>query len=192
MAAAHVARQKEAARFPPPPYLIPTDKGLWPFYMWCVDTIVRLHPPAPNGAQDMIVAIDPVTRWVELGSVPHLTSYEVALWFHAEIVCRYGLPVVVQTDKGSEYKGEFDMYMRRNGVEHQFTATMNPRANGLVEHVNRVIKSALQRFAAKCPGRQVVGGARRHSKKFESPANQSLGLCPICPCIQSPSTARDT
>ena len=65
----------------------------------------------------MIVAIDPVTRWVELGSVPHLTSHEVALWFHAEIVCRYGLPVVVRTDKGSEYKGEFDMYMRRNGVE---------------------------------------------------------------------------
>ena len=42
------------------------------------------------------------------------------------------------------------MYMRTNGVEHQFTATMNPRANGLVEHMNRIIKSALWRFAAKC------------------------------------------
>ena len=86
----------------------------------------------------MIVAVDPVIRWVELGSVPHLTSHKVALWFHAEIVCRYGLPVVVQTDKGSEYKGEFDMYMHRNGVEHQFTATMNPHANGLIERVNSV------------------------------------------------------
>ena len=136
MAAAHVARQKEAARFPPPPYLIPTDKGVRPFYMWCVDTIVRLHPPAPNGAQDVVVAINPTTRWVELGSVPHLTSHEVALWFHSEIVCRYGLPMVVRTDKGSEYKGEFDMYMRRLGVEHRFTATMNPIVNGLVEHIN--------------------------------------------------------
>ena len=86
-----------------------------------------------------------------MGSVPHLTSHEVALWFHAEIVCRYGLPVVVRTDKGSKYKGEFDMYMRRNGVEHQFMAAVNTCANGLVEHVNRVIKSALWRFAAKCP-----------------------------------------
>ena len=59
--------------------------------------------------------------------------------------------MVVQTDKGSEYKGEFDMYMHRNRVEHQFIATMNPHANGLVECVNRVIKSALQRLAAKCP-----------------------------------------
>ena len=65
----------------------------------------------------MAVAFDPVTRWVELGSVPHFTSHEVALWFYAEIVCRYGFPVVVQIDKVSEYKGEFDMYMRRNGVE---------------------------------------------------------------------------
>ena len=103
MAAAHVARQKEAPRFPPLPYFIPMYKELPSFYMWCVDTIVRLHPPAPNGAQDVIVAIDPVTRWVELGSVPHLMSHKVALWFHAEIVCRYGLPVIVQTDKGSEY-----------------------------------------------------------------------------------------
>ena len=114
-------------------------------------------------------------------------SHEVALWFHVESVCRYRLPVVVQTDKGSEYKGEFDMYMRRNGVEHRFTATMNPRANGLVERVNRVTKSSLRRS-----GRQVVESARRHGKKFKGPADESFGLCPIHPCIQSPSTTRNT
>ena len=86
-----------------------------------------------------------------MGSVPYLTSHKVDLWFHVEIVCRYGFLVVVQTDKGSEYKGEFDMYMHRNGVEHQFIATMNPCANGLVEHMKRVIKSALQRFETKYP-----------------------------------------
>ena len=59
--------------------------------------------------------------------------------------------MVVRTDKGIEYKGEFDMYIRRNGVEYRFTATMIPHTNGLVEHANRVIKSALWRFAAKCP-----------------------------------------
>ena len=85
-----------------------------------MDTIVRLHLHQMGCKINryVVVAIDPVTRWVELGSVLHLTSHKVALWFHAEIVCRYGLPVVVRTDKGSEYKGEFDMYMCRNGVEH--------------------------------------------------------------------------
>ena len=187
MAAAHMAKQKEAALFSPPPYLIPTDKGLWPFYMWCVDTIVRLHPPAPNGAQDVIVAIDPVTRWVELGSVPHLMSHEVALWFHAEIVCRYGLPVVVQTDKGSEYKGEFDMYMRRNGVKHRFTATLNPRANGLVERVNRVIKSALCRFAAQCPeGKwwEVLGDVARSLRVLTT---RALGYAPYVHVFKAPA-----
>ena len=176
--AAHIARQKEAAKFPSPPYLIPTDKGARPFQMWCVDTIVRLSPPAPNGAQDVVVAVDPTTRWVELGAVPHLTSHEVTIWFHTEIVCRYGLPCVVRSDKGGEYKGEFDRYMRRNGVQHRFTSTMNPRANGLVERVNRIIKSALRRFASECPNGkwwEVLGDIARSLRVLPT---RALGYAP--------------
>ena len=51
--------------------------------------------------------------------------------------------MVVQIDKGSKYKGELDMYICKNGVEHSFIAPMKARANALVEHVNRVIKNTL-------------------------------------------------
>ena len=130
---------------------MPTDKGARPFMCWCIDTIVRLSPPAPNGAQDVLVCIDPFSRWIEIGAIPNLNSHEVAQWFHNEIVCRYGLPLIVRSDKGSKYKGEFDSYLRANGVDHRFTATMNPRSNGLVERANRIIKSALRRSAGACP-----------------------------------------
>ena len=90
-----------------------------------------------------MVYIDLFSRWIEIGALPSLNSHEVAKWFFNEIVCRYGLPLIVWSNKGSEYKGKFASYLIINGVDHCFTATMNPRSNGLFERANRVIKSAL-------------------------------------------------
>ena len=91
------------------------------------------------------------SHWIEIGALPSLNSHEVAKWFHNEIVCRYGLPLIVWSDKGSKYKGKFDAYLRTNGVDCCFTVTMNPTSNGLVERANRVIKSALRCVAKTCP-----------------------------------------
>lgn len=126
-------RQREGALFKPPPYLYPTERPFGPFRLWCVDTIVRLTPSAPDGSQDVVVAVDPFTRWVEVGRVPNLDSHQTALWFHEQIVCRYGVPVVVRSDRGTEYRGEFDAYLRRQGIQHRLISTAHPRANGLVE-----------------------------------------------------------
>ena len=98
-----------------------------------------------------MVCINPFSRWLEIGALPSLNSHEVAQWFHNEIVCRYGLSLIVWSDKGSKYKGEFYAYLRINGVDLGFMATMKPRSNGLVEHANRVTKSALRCFAEACP-----------------------------------------
>ena len=70
-----------------------------------------MKPHAPDGAKDMIVAVDPFTKWVECAPIPHLNSHEVAVWFHIYIVCRFGLPALVRTDRGTEYRGEFDEYL---------------------------------------------------------------------------------
>ena len=55
---------------------------------------------------------------------------------------------------------------------------MNPRANGLVERVNRVIKSALRRFAAECPeGKwwEVLGDIARSLRVLPT---RALGYAP--------------
>lgn len=73
--------------------------------------MTNLVPAAPDGAQNVIIAIDPYTKWAEAGPVPHLNAHEVAVWFHKEVVCRYGVPAVVRTDRGSEYRGRFARYL---------------------------------------------------------------------------------
>ena len=125
-----LAAQKEKAKFKPARYLYPTEKAAAPFRIWCIDTIVGLKPAAPDGATDVLVAVDPFTKWVEAGAVPTLNSHETAFWFHREITCRYGIPAVVRSDKGLEFQGEFANYLKRYGVLQRTIATMNPRANG--------------------------------------------------------------
>ena len=139
------------ARFLSPPYLLTTERGAGPFRIWAVDTIVSLTPAAPDGLQWVIVTVDPFTRWVKMGCIPTLTSHDTATWFHENITCRFGLPCMVRTDRGSEYRGEFDQYMQANGVHHRLISTEHPRANGLVERQNRTIKAAIRKFLAHCP-----------------------------------------
>ena len=112
----NMASQVERANFKQPPYLHPAEKGGAPFRIWCVDTIVNLVPPAPSGATSLIVAIDPFSKWVESGLLPELNSLETANWFHNKVVCRYGLPAIVRTDRGTEYAGQFKWYLKYNGI----------------------------------------------------------------------------
>ena len=98
VAKACMGRRRENVRFPPPPFLHPAEKPAAPFRVWCLDSAVNFTPPAPDGATDVILAVDPFTKWVEIGTVPTLNSWEVAEWFHREVVCRYGVPARVRTD----------------------------------------------------------------------------------------------
>lgn len=56
--------------------------------------------------------MDPFTKWIEAGTVPTKNAFETAIWFHREVVCRYGLPSVVRSDRGTEYSGVFDGYLK--------------------------------------------------------------------------------
>ena len=79
------------------------------------------------------------------------------------------------------------MYMRRNGVEHRFMATMNPRANVLVERVNRVIKSTLQRFAAKCPEGKWWEVLEEIARSLRVLTMRALGYAPYIHVFKAPA-----
>lgn len=66
---------------------------------------------SPDGADHIIVAVDPFTKWVEASPISK-DSHNTANWFHKEIICRYGVPTVVRSDRGTEYSGEFDLYLK--------------------------------------------------------------------------------
>ena len=108
--------QVEGARFPLPPYLKPCEKAGGPFWIWAIDVIVRVRPVGPGGISHIIVAVCVFTKWVEIGAIASVDAATVRKWFHGNIVCRYGVPGMVRTDGGAEFKGEFHSYLREVGV----------------------------------------------------------------------------
>ena len=60
-----------------PLYLLPTEKGAALFRLWCLELIADLKPPVPNRLMDIIVAVDPFTRWMEIATLPTRSSADL-------------------------------------------------------------------------------------------------------------------
>lgn len=87
-----------------------------------------------------ITAIDIVTRFAWCKLTTSLSSKQATLAL-ADFIGKYEyLPRAVQTDNGSEFMGEFDMYLEKKGVKHEFIYPRSPRINGVVERFNRTIQ----------------------------------------------------
>ena len=46
---------------------------------------------------------------------------------------------VVRTDNGGEYRGQFEMYCKTQGIKLEYTVPKTPELNGLAERMNRTI-----------------------------------------------------
>ena len=57
------------------------------------------------------------TKWVEIGAIASVDAAMVRRCFHKNIVYRYGVPGMVRTDGGAEFKGEFCSYLRGSRCE---------------------------------------------------------------------------
>jgi hypothetical protein len=99
-----------------------------------------------NGEVHAVVAVDPMTKWVEIGAIKDKSSSTIATWFHEAITCRYGPPAKVRSDQGTEFKGVFKTYLESIGCKQVLIYSAHPRANGLVERYNKVIKEGLRKF----------------------------------------------
>lgn len=71
---------------------------------------------------------------------------EVWDWFYSTILCRYGVPYVVRSDQGLEYKGEFKSSCTEWGIMKREASTQYPQANGQAERFVGLIKLALVKF----------------------------------------------
>ena len=46
----------------------------------------------------------------------------------------------VQTDNGKEFEGEFDRFLKKNGIVHFYNYPKSPRSNAYVERLNRTLE----------------------------------------------------
>ena len=104
-------------------------------------------PLTEQGNRYIIVFTDHFTKWVEAFAIPNQTAETVARIMETQIICRYGHPKILITDRGTNFmsavieKLNFEL-----GVKHSTTAAYHPQTNGITERFNRTLCEMLTMY----------------------------------------------
>ena len=119
-----------------------TERPPGPLEAWSID----LPGPIPadlDGYTYAAIAVDPFSKWVEIGALQSKRAFRVADWLHREIVARWGRPLMIRTDNGTEFAAEFHDLVSSLGIKVIKITPSNSRANGQAERMIRTFKSMI-------------------------------------------------
>ena len=118
----------------------------WPFSVWGIDIIRKISPKSSSGHEFILVTIDYFTKWVEATSYAKLNAVKVATFIISHIICRYGVPHELISDRGVHFRGDADILLQRYGIQHHKSSAYRPQTNGAVEAANKNIKRILRKM----------------------------------------------
>ena len=95
-----------------PPSKLHALTSPWPFLVWGIDIIGKISPKSSSGHEFILVAIDYFTKWVEATSYAKLNAAKVATFIKSHIICRYGVPHELISDRGVHFKVRLTLYYR--------------------------------------------------------------------------------
>lgn len=116
------------------------------FARWHLDFIGEL-PTTLKGNRWILMTVDYATNWPIARAVPVASQEAVADFIYEEIVLRFGCPVEILTDRGSNFcGGVVNHYTKRLQTEHKLTSAFHPRTNSKVERLNGIFKAMLRKY----------------------------------------------
>lgn len=119
-----------------------------PFERMGMDLIGPL-PKTYRGNKYILVMIDYLTKWVEAFALPKDTAEAVAEKFVEEVVCRFGAPEILLTDRGKQFLGKLMSQVNRLlGIRKENTTAYHPQTDGLVERFNHTLVDMLAKYVA--------------------------------------------
>ncbi|KAL6319909.1 hypothetical protein AAG906_036983 [Vitis piasezkii] len=118
--------------------------------LWGIKIIGKISSKSFNGHEFILVAIDYFTKWVEAASYARLTSFGVASFIISHIICRYGVPHRLISDRGVHFRVDVDTLLLRYGIQHHRLSVYRSQTNRAVEATNKNIKRILQRMIETC------------------------------------------
>ena len=87
------------------------------------------------------------TKFVEALACDNERADTAANFIFSNIICRYGAPQEILSDKGVAFTGEVMAILSKLcGISQKFTSGYHPQTNGLTERFNRTIQEVLSKF----------------------------------------------
>ncbi|CAF1356211.1 unnamed protein product [Didymodactylos carnosus] len=159
-----------------------------PWYTIGIDITGPL-PRIKRGNEYILVVVDYFTKWVELFPLQNTRSISIAQTLHDEVICRFGCPVRIISDNGSQFVSEiFEETLRLLQIEHRRTALYHPQTN-LSERINNTLKTMIAGYVdkdrsnwdIKLPQLAFAMRTAIHDSTGESPAFLMFGREPRLP-----------
>ena len=133
---------------------------------------------ANTGHQYLLNAVDFGTGMAVSVSLKR-RSWEAAVNLVEKIKYSFGKALRILTDNGSEFLSDkFEVYLKRNSIEHAYTTPGHPQTNGKVERYNSELTKRLQRL---CQDNSKEWDDNLNQARFAYLAhhNQRLGQSPF-------------
>jgi len=98
----------------------------------------------------ILVIMDTFTKWTEAIAIPSQDTTIVANALIDNFICRFGTPLQLHTDKGSNFESElFRKTCDLLGIDKTRTTSYRPQSNGAVERYNRTLTTMLTIYCEK-------------------------------------------
>ena len=97
-----------------------------------------------SGHEFILVAIDYFTKWVKVASYARLTSSGVVSFIRSHIICRYGVPHKLISNREVHFKVDIDTLLQRYDIQYHRSSVYRPQTNETIEVANKNIKKILR------------------------------------------------
>ena len=120
-----------------------------PFERISVD-ITGPFPHSARGHIYMVTVMDHFTKWAEAITLRNHTAGTVARALMQHVFSRFGFPLQLLTDRGSEFEGQlFTELCRHMEIDKLRTTAYRPAINGTVERYHRTLNSILGKIVSQ-------------------------------------------
>ena len=109
--------------------------------------VIGPFPMTPRNNRYILVVTESFTKWVEIFAIPDQTAATTANIILNEVIARYGSPLSIHSDLGSNYESQiFKELCKLMEVRKTRTSVRNPKGNGQVEKFNRTLVRMIKAY----------------------------------------------
>ena len=104
-------------------------------------------PTSNLGNKYILIVADYFSKWIEAFPMPNQEAHTVAELLVKEVVCRFGVPLLIHSDQGRNFESAvFTEMCQLLGIQKTRTTAYHPQSDGMVERFNRTLEDQLAKF----------------------------------------------
>ncbi len=119
------------------------------FERWHIDVLGPL-PTTVNNEKYILLCVDSFTRFVEGFPLKSQEATEIADILYKDIICRYGSPRCLLSDRGTNFMSAIVSELcRKMDIKRIHTSPYHPQTNSTCERVNRSLAQSIRTYISE-------------------------------------------